>query len=162
MDSENSYTPTGPTDPDVANQPRLPPPHPNSNGAIAHPYTHRVPGGWWWKSVNEMSAMKPQKRGRWSHIGLIMETTLGQQLIGDDRCRRCQQYNYECWRYNPQTSWLVKFSTPSCARCRVMAVAKGCNYSGGSGENESSERERPKDMRRRENRESAVQGSTAS
>ena len=41
--------------------------------------------------------MSQDKRKDWGHIGRIMETELGERLLGDRRCTACQERDEECW-----------------------------------------------------------------
>lgn len=75
--------------------------------------------GWWWWTPSVNQRFRPGT-ARLSHAGRIMETTLGKQLFGDDRCARCIKWDDECWVYSDQVRQLQYGSNvgKACARCR--------------------------------------------
>jgi hypothetical protein len=58
-----------------------------------------------------------------------METTLGEQRIGDQRCEHCKANNTECWVYTGLAMGMVKYASPTYTRCREVAVKGGCSFS---------------------------------
>lgn len=53
-----------------------------------------------------------------SHIGRIMETELGEELTGNDRCNNCQKHDWECWVYTERGAKQILGPGVRCARCR--------------------------------------------
>lgn len=86
-------------------------------------------GKWWTADQEELKAMSPNKRRDFGHIGRIMETELGQQLLGDKRCPACRANDQECWVYSEKGARQVSRPGDTCARCRVTARSGGCNLS---------------------------------
>ena len=128
-------TPAGPINPQLAPTNRLPPPALNYHGKFAHPYYHRVPGRWWSKTQMQMQQMESRERNRWSHIGLIMETTLGEQVFGNECCNYCRERRFECWVYTEDAIGQVNSATGVCARCRVQSHKGGCSHNPDTGGN---------------------------
>lgn len=58
-----------------------------------------------------------------------METELGEQLHGKDRCAACQSHDEECWVYSKKGSQQVSRPGDACARCGLVARAGGCSLS---------------------------------
>lgn len=73
--------------------------------------------------------MSPSKRRDFGHIGRIMETELGQQLLREERCSACRANGQECWVYSKKGVQQVSRPGDTCARCRVAARSGGCSLS---------------------------------
>ena len=112
----------------VADQARLPWAW-ATRGKTDEQYTQAVAGKWWSVGEEELEAMPLNKRRDFGHIGRIMETELGQQLLGDKRCSACRANGQECWVYSPKGAQQVRRPGDTCARCRVAARAGGCSLS---------------------------------
>ena len=92
-------------------------------------WKHREQGRWYYISEVEYEARGKEARAVADHIGLIMETTLGEQRIGDQRCEHCRGNDTECWAYTGLAMGMVKYASTTCARCREVAVKGGCSFS---------------------------------
>ena len=137
-----------PADHQVADNQRLRPPSLLSTGGrYSDPYQHQFPGYWWFKDPAAISALSSRAQRQFSHIGYIMETTLGIQQPADRACDRCRRAGFECWVYNTITSSQVLYASERCARCRAMAMAGGCKHSNGGAAVGPSEKGRPEDKR---------------
>lgn len=78
---------------------------------------------------DELAALSANKRRDFSHIGRIMETELGQELQGKERCSACQANSQECWIYSQRGAQQISRPGDTCARCRVAARPGGCSLS---------------------------------
>lgn len=58
-----------------------------------------------------------------------METELGQQLKGDERCSTCRARDQEYWVYSKKGAQQVSRPGDTCARCCVTAQSGGCSWS---------------------------------
>ena len=92
-------------------------------------WSHREQGRWHFTSEAEYAARGKTARAVSDHIGLIMETTLGEQRLDDHRCQHCRDNDTECWVYTGLAINMVKHATPVCTRCRFVAVKGGCSFS---------------------------------
>lgn len=63
--------------------------------------------------------MAAKDRHSFSHLARIMETDLGKQLFGEDRCSACRQREQECWVYVDDAATQINYACGSCARCRA-------------------------------------------
>ncbi|KAF2100039.1 hypothetical protein NA57DRAFT_75542 [Rhizodiscina lignyota] len=81
-------------------------------------YTPTRRGTWWYRTEAVLNAMSKSKRRRFSHIGRIMETELGEKLEGDERCTNCVTQGFECWRYSEAGVEQIPWPGAQCARCR--------------------------------------------
>lgn len=91
-------------------------------------YVQQVPGRWWSTSEADYHAIDSSAR-RYviDHVGRIMETALGEQRHGNNRCTKCIENNEECWVYVPGAHNRVPYAaTPTCARCRWGP--RGCSF----------------------------------
>ncbi|KAK5003209.1 hypothetical protein LTR28_010455, partial [Elasticomyces elasticus] len=88
-------------------------------------YTPAVSGKWWSHTDEQLQALRPNKRRDVGHIGRIMETELGEELLGDRRCQACKDLGQECWVYSAEGARQVDRPGDTCARCRVAARAGG-------------------------------------
>ena len=61
------------------------------------------------------------------HIGRIMETELGEQLMEKDRCVACQARQQEYWVYFEKGKSVVSRPGSTYARCRMAARSGGCS-----------------------------------
>lgn len=86
-------------------------------------------GRWYYTSAEEYEAKATPARAVSDHIGLIMETTLGEQRLGDERCDGCREGDLECWVYSPLAQREVKSASTTCARCRFVPRKGGCSFS---------------------------------
>lgn len=89
-------------------------------------YSPIVEGKWWSAGSPAMSSRLQAQRDN-SHIGRIMETELGQQLHGDERCTACIELSQECWVYSAEGLQQVSKAGSTCARCRAQARTGGCS-----------------------------------
>lgn len=88
----------------MADQSRLPIDWPKSGRKLGHDFTPIATGKWWYAWAQETS----YGHAMISHVSRIMETEIGMQLFGNERCGRCQQEGLECWIYSPQYLHRVK------------------------------------------------------
>lgn len=86
-------------------------------------------GKWWSKEEEEIKGWGAERRRAVSHAGLMLETDLGEQLLGDRRCDRCQAESWECWVYSSEGAKQISKAGDSCARCRCDPRKGGCNLS---------------------------------
>jgi hypothetical protein len=98
-------------------------------GKSTEPYAPAATGKWWSHSEGELGGLGGGKRRDVGHIGRIMETELGEQLLGDRRCAACQQRDEECWVYSLKGAQQVSRPGDTCARCRLAARPRGCSLS---------------------------------
>lgn len=108
----------------MADQPRVLTDWPLSGRALDQNYIPTATGKWW----NAWAKENSDKPKIISHVGRIMETDIGMQLFGDQRCTRCQLLDQECWIYNPEYIQRVKYAGTNCARCRAIPVHYGCSH----------------------------------
>jgi hypothetical protein len=54
-----------------------------------------------------------------SNVGRIMETDLGVQFFGEERCTRCIEAGHQCWVYTDKGRGQIKNPGSACARCRA-------------------------------------------
>jgi hypothetical protein len=102
-------------------------PHPWSHGGKISDLRQPVLAGHWW-SVSEgaWAGMSEEEKRRMSHVGRIMETELGVQLTGGERCGPCQANEHECWVYSAKGLQQISKPGSTCARCRATIHAGGC------------------------------------
>jgi hypothetical protein len=86
-------------------------------------------GRWYYTNEAEYEAKASPARAVCDHIGLIMETNLGEQRFGDERCDSCQEGDLECWTYSQLALKEVKSASTTCARCRFVPRKGGCSFS---------------------------------
>ncbi|EED17871.1 hypothetical protein TSTA_116600 [Talaromyces stipitatus ATCC 10500] len=110
---------------DIADQPRLPWNWTAFGTKTKEVYEPTAVGKWWymWAQENRDSPRVA------SNIGRIMETELGVQRIGADRCTRCQIQGLECWVYSVKARFQVNNPGSACARCRADPACMGCSLS---------------------------------
>ncbi|KAK8180074.1 uncharacterized protein BKA78DRAFT_300206 [Phyllosticta capitalensis] len=92
-----------------ADQPRIP--HRREPDKIGAPYISVHTEKWW--------AIRRYKQDHRNHIGRIMETELGVQLLGDARCDFCKQKDRECWAYSALGRMQIANASEACAHCRA-------------------------------------------
>ena len=92
-------------------------------------WRHQEAGRWYYVSDAAYAAQSTSGKAVTNHIGRIMESDLGEQLIGEARCRHCKDGDRECWVYSARAFNQVKYLTPACARCRQMPRNGGCSFS---------------------------------
>ncbi|CRG92912.1 hypothetical protein PISL3812_09990 [Talaromyces islandicus] len=109
----------------LANQPRVPWLWSPTGRKTDQPYEPTAEGKWWYEWAHEYQG-SPNVR---SNVGRIMETELGVQLFGKDRCTGCQHANRECWIYSEKGRQQVKNPGSACTRCRVDPATPGCSLS---------------------------------
>ncbi|CRG92850.1 hypothetical protein PISL3812_09921 [Talaromyces islandicus] len=109
----------------LANQTRVPWLWSPTGSKTGEPYEPTAEGKWWYDWAHEFQG-SPNVR---SNVGRIMETELGVQLFGEDRCTGCQQSNRECWIYSEKGRQQVKNPGSACTRCRVDPATPGCSLS---------------------------------
>lgn len=112
----------------VADQPRLPWAW-ATQGKTSDVYTPVERGKWWSMHQKELDSLTQSKRRDFGHIGRIMETELGEQFLGEERCSACQANGKECWVYSREGAQQVKRPGDTCARCRFAARSGGCSLS---------------------------------
>ena len=98
-------------------------------GKTSEHYSPRLRGKWWFFEEEELARASSKKRADYGHMGRIMETELGEQLFGEDRCNACKSNRQECWRYSQLGAQQVSRPGDACARCRYVARAGGCSLS---------------------------------
>ncbi|KAL3424704.1 hypothetical protein PVAG01_03985 [Phlyctema vagabunda] len=101
----------------------------NLRGKATTTYAPSVTGKWWSRSEDKLGALTASKRRDLSHIGRIMETELGEQVLGRQRCAACQRLNQECWRYSDKGAQQISRPGDACARCRLASRPGGCSLS---------------------------------
>ncbi|KAF2502627.1 hypothetical protein BU16DRAFT_532968 [Lophium mytilinum] len=57
-----------------------------------------------------------------------METELGEQFLGDDKCTQCKRRGFECWAYSKEALGQVNRGGVACARCRHSPISR-CSLS---------------------------------
>ena len=62
-------------------------------------YAPTAQGKWWSQLVAVLAAMGPNRQRDWGHIGWIMETELGVELVDGEQCVACQASGGECQVY---------------------------------------------------------------
>jgi len=87
------------------------------------PYQRQVKGKWW--SVDILTTAVTERSI--DHIGRIMETDLGKEVIGADRCESCIRAGLECFVYTTEGAAQIAKPGSACARCRVSAKGGGCS-----------------------------------
>ncbi|KAF2024853.1 hypothetical protein EK21DRAFT_117369 [Setomelanomma holmii] len=92
-------------------------------------HSHREQGRWYFTSEAAYEAADGPDRKVSDHIGLIMETTLGEQRLGDQRCEHCQEDDLQCWVYTREAMKMVSRASTTCARCRFTPRKGGCSFS---------------------------------
>jgi hypothetical protein len=85
-------------------------------------------GKWWFRSEEELRSLSRQQRRRVMNAARIMETTLGEQRFGKDRCSKCEAQGYECWIYSDRGRAEVGKANVICARCRISNNGS-CSFS---------------------------------
>lgn len=87
----------------------------SSMGKTDEPYQPQAVGKWWYdwaRAYNGSQAMV-------SNVGRIMETDLGVQFFGEERCTRCIEAGHQCWVYTDKGRGQIKNPGSACARCRA-------------------------------------------
>jgi hypothetical protein len=107
----------------VADQPRRPWTWTTSGRKTDNPYIMHEIDKWWFAWARE----NPDKPLVASNIGRIMETELGTQLLGEEKCARCQEEGIECWIYTAKSRNQIKNPGSACARCRADPRNCGCS-----------------------------------
>lgn len=97
------------------------------NQATADHWVHHDTARWYGVTEAEYWLRRPENKKVADHVGRIMESELGEQRIGDQRCQACQDNDHECWVYSQAARGQVKHMTPTCARCRH--VLRFCSFS---------------------------------
>lgn len=111
------------SNPQAADQARIP--FVASNDCVY--YCPVTVGKWWYRSGAEIHALGPKLRCTASHIGRIMETTLGERKSYQDSCQSCRNHFQECWTFTWEGGQQIKNSGKSCVRCR--ATGRKCCFS---------------------------------
>lgn len=109
----------------VANQPRLPWNWSHAGTKTKEHYEPTTVGKWWWVWAQENRESLPVI----SNLGRIMETELGEQRFGENRCKRCQIEDLECWVYSQRAIYQVCNLGSACTRCRTEPRNMGCSLS---------------------------------
>jgi hypothetical protein len=107
----------------IADQPRLPWTWSAAGTKTKKPYEPTAVGKWWWAWAQEN---KDDIRII-SNIARIMETELGEQRFGKEKCMRCQVEGLECWIYTQKANYQVLYPGTACARCRAEPRGMGCS-----------------------------------
>jgi len=63
-------------------------------------YAPTAQGKWWLQLAAGLAAMGPNKQRDWGHIGRIIETELGVELVGGKQCATYQALGDKCWVYS--------------------------------------------------------------
>lgn len=90
------------------------------HSSTAERLPHQWVGKWWYTDDIAFAALNPARKGQMNHVFRIMETDLGEVVVGGEQCQHCINHGYECARYR-QTSGLnstVAYPGNVCARCR--------------------------------------------
>lgn len=111
----------------VADQPRIPWDWNLRRGKVNTPYEPTVVNKWWSRSNVEFDSMGKEARRKYSHIGRIMETELGERLDDNNGYTFCTSRGLECWRYSTAGALQITNPGDSCARCRMKAHVGGCS-----------------------------------
>ncbi|EGP82477.1 uncharacterized protein MYCGRDRAFT_97547 [Zymoseptoria tritici IPO323] len=103
-------------------------------GGAHSDYTCQISGKWWSTlpdSSNRLASRSgpPEGSTTASHIGRIMETTLGEQKGDGERCTRCQRDGWECWVYSAEGKAQIFHPGDTCARCRHKPGKGPCSFS---------------------------------
>lgn len=109
----------------VADQPRLPWNWSHGSTKSREHYEPTAVGKWWWVWAQENRESLPLI----SNLGRIMETELGEQRFGANRCTRCQIEDLECWTYSQRAVHQVSNPGSACTRCRTDPKTTGCSLS---------------------------------
>lgn len=107
----------------IADQPRIPWTWSASGSKNRALYEPTAVGKWWWAWAQDN---RDDKRII-TNIARIMETELGEQRFGKEKCTRCQKEGLECWTYTDRAEYQVVYAGTACARCRAEPRAMGCS-----------------------------------
>ena len=80
-------------------------------------------------SLSKSHASFFQNLPRVCQVILMMETTLGMEHHGDDRCQACIELDIPCVRYIEGASHQILHCGSACAWCRFHVVSGGCSKS---------------------------------
>jgi hypothetical protein len=86
-------------------------------------------GRWWSRTEQQLRSMPVRDRRRNMHRARIMETTLGEQKVGDEACSNCRAAGYDCWVYSARGQIEIKNPGDVCARCRAHGTRGRCSLS---------------------------------
>jgi hypothetical protein len=86
-------------------------------------------GRWWSRTPEQIRSMPVRDRRRNMHRARIMETTLGEQKVGDEACSNCKAAGYDCWVYSARGQIEIKNPGDICARCRAHGTRGRCSLS---------------------------------
>jgi len=100
-----------------------------SHGREAASWELRRPDLWYGGGYDGRASWTQSKKATMGHVGTIMETDMGEQRLGEDRCERCRRNNHECWVYSEGAGTYIKHALPTCARCRFTPGPGGCSLS---------------------------------
>ncbi|RDW80086.1 hypothetical protein BP6252_04724 [Coleophoma cylindrospora] len=92
----------------------------DTRGKTSTPYAPVISGKWWSQSAADLVRMASDVRRNWSHIGRIMETELGEELTGDDRCQYCRSDGQALLGGTSQAGLPARnflYALPGCAAC---------------------------------------------
>lgn len=92
-------------------------------------YTPVVAGKWWSRTPAQLQPMNEKEIRNIGHIARIMETELGEQKLGTERCQYCQANDEECWLYTSRGLTQITNPGQACARCRITPRTGGCSLS---------------------------------
>lgn len=130
----------------VADQPRIPWRWSTTGKKDSSPYKPIAVGKWWydyWVDAQNDIKIDPAA----SHIGRIMETELGVQLLGDKRCRGCQRDGKECWIYSERGRKQIRHPGSACAHRRARGpISEGCSVAKRSRNKRDGHRQRPQSI----------------
>ncbi|QDS74199.1 hypothetical protein FKW77_002185 [Venturia effusa] len=73
---------------------------------------------WWSSSESELRQLPIGRQRYMSHIARIMETELGEQLVGTNRCNNCKRHNRQCYIYSEAGRTQIMHPGVRCAACR--------------------------------------------
>lgn len=133
----------------TADQPRIPWRWSTTGKKESTPYKPTAVGKWWYDFWLD-SKKNPRIESAASHVGRIMETELGLQLLGGKRCNRCRAEGMECWIYSERGRKQIRHPGSACAHCRATgSTPQGCSVATRSHSKRVDHRERQQNRAQR-------------
>ncbi|KAI8930670.1 hypothetical protein NX059_012279 [Plenodomus lindquistii] len=90
----------------------------HTRGKYSGHHVHEETDLWYGVTEDEYSRRPKARKAVADHIGRIMETDLGRQHFGDQRCSHCAEKDWECWSYTEYGQDAIRNGTATCTRCR--------------------------------------------
>lgn len=85
----------------------------------------------WSISQSDWDRLSSGQQTALSHAGRMLETELGEELLGEARCTACRVHGRECWVYTKDAhAYGLGKAGRSCAHCRLNPSKDGCSLSG--------------------------------